>query len=60
MIFVWNTTVHRTNGSTLRLFVEAFTLGAFVWNDVVVFVRNWLLGFVCSDRFTIGQNKLTF
>ena len=35
MVVIWDTTVYRTNRRTLWFFVETFTFGALIWNNVV-------------------------
>jgi hypothetical protein len=56
MVRVGNAAVYRTNGSALRLFMETFAFGAFVWYDVVNIVRNGLARLFGVYRFARRQN----
>lgn len=59
IILVRDTTIYWANSSTLRLFMEAHTLGALVWHDIIDLVTYRFLDYVRIDLITIGENDLT-
>jgi hypothetical protein len=57
---VGDATVYRTDGCTLRLFVEALAFGAFIRNDIIgVYADRWVTVVGVNDR-TVKQGKRPF
>jgi hypothetical protein len=54
MILIRNTTIDRTNGCTLRLVMEAFTLCTFIRYDKIIFIGYRLLKFITVDLLSVG------
>jgi hypothetical protein len=60
MILIRNTTIDRTNGCTLGLVVEAFTLCTFIRYDKIIFVGYRLLKFVTLYLLSVGKQYISF
>jgi len=53
VIGVGHTAIDRTNGGTLGLFVETYTLSAFIGDDEIIFVGNGMVFVFCINGISI-------
>jgi hypothetical protein len=59
MVFIWNTAINRTYGSTLWLVVKALTLGAFIRNNKINLIRDRFLQVFCIHSIAVGKHYVT-
>ena len=59
VIFVWNTTIYRTNGCALRLFVKAHALRTFIGYYIVDLITYRLLGLLCVHCSSVGLYQVS-